>query len=653
MLKRIYKIKSAIAVAVVAVCGMTSCNDYLEVVPDDGNTTLEMAFNLRSTAITYLGTCYSFMPAAASPSSDPAFMGSDEFCDLWGRTTSTTRVSMAMTYLARGYQNSSSVYANNWSTLYTGIRDCDILMDNIDNVPDMDQAEKDQWRAEARFLKAYYHFCLMQKWGPIPIVKHSLSMDVSVDEARVYRDPIDSCFNFVLSELDKAIPYLAESVDPATEYGRITKAIAMSFKARVACYAASPLFNGNEDQAKLVDNRGVKLFATKTEEEKLARWKVAMDACKEAIDECELRNIKLYGGEDILYRMNDTLKTELILRGALTQNANEEVIWPYTQGDNLNYFTVMTIVNVQYSKNTSMTGSIYGWRFVGVPLKIAEQFYTKNGVPITMDKTRVGMSELDLRKGDDAHKFFLEQGYTSCNLNFDREPRFYSSLAFDGSKWLGALAESDYNDLTADKIYNVECRLGKYAGKTSNQTGPTTGYFPKKLYNYQNRLTAQNTNSYYSYRFPLMRLADLYLLYAEAINEYEGPNGAHSAEMFKYIDAVRERANIPGVKEAWDNYSTSPGYYNTQTGMRAIIHRERMIELAFECQRFWDLRRWKEAPEVYAENIYGFNVSSSSPEDYYKRTLVFEQPFTQKDYLWPISRTNLEHNPNLVQNVGW
>ncbi|MCQ2119605.1 MAG: RagB/SusD family nutrient uptake outer membrane protein, partial [Bacteroidales bacterium] len=145
------------------------------------------------------------------------------------------------------------------------------------------------------------------------------------------------------------------------------------------------------------------------------------------------------------------------------------------------------------------------------------------------------------------------------------------------------------------------------------------------------------------------------LLYAEAINELEGPDGPSSAEMFKYIDLVRERAGIPGVKEAWDNYSDSPGYYTTQYGMRQIIHRERLIELAFEGQRFWDLRRWKEAPMQWEENVCGWNVNKQSvKEQYYTSRELFKTPsFTIKDYFWPIANADIEQNPNLVQNIGW
>ena len=123
--------------------------------------------------------------------------------------------------------------------------------------------------------------------------------------------------------------------------------------------------------------------------------------------------------------------------------------------------------------------------------------------------------------------------------------------------------------------------------------------------------------------------------------------------MFEYLDAVRSRAGIPGVKAAWDSHSNSPGYYNTQYGLRNIIHRERLIELSFESQRYWDIRRWKEAPNEYSKGIYGWTVTGSAPEDYYVRKLIATQTFGLKDYFWPIYTYYLDRNPNLVQNLGW
>src|SRR5699024_2686781 len=96
------------------------------------------------------------------------------------------------------------------------------------------------------------------------------------------------------------------------------------------------------------------------------------------------------------------------------------------------------------------------------------------------------------------------------------------------------------------------------------------------------------------YPFPYIRLADLYLYYAEALNEVGGP----SEEAFKYINKVRERAGIPSVEDSWSNFSKEPSRYTTKDGFRKIIHTERLIEMAFEGNRYWDLRRWKEAEEI-------------------------------------------------------
>lgn len=655
MYKLSYKIKVLVLTGVVTLTSMSSCSEYLDVVPDDGLATIETAFNLRSTAKRYLGTCYSFMTEEGTSGYDPALLGGDELWDLVGRSLSNTsgRVPSSMFQIARGLQSASTVYANDWGSMYQGIRCCDILIDHVDIVPDMEEWEKLQWKAEAKFLKAYYHFNLIRKWGPIPIIKKSLPIDASVEEVRVFRDPVDDGFDYVIELLDEAIPDLPLVNPSVDEYGRINQLIAASLKARVKIYAASPLFSNNVDQATLVDSRGIQLFAqNKSEADQQKRWQDAATACKEAIDLCSQANIKLYKYDDE-YRVNDTLHLDFTLRGVMCDRWNEEIIWGNTQSNStqLLMWQQLTAPNIQY-QTSGWTHSLSCYAFIGVPLKIAEQFYTRNGLPINFDRDRLGLNEYALRTGDQAHAYYLEEGYTTVQLNFDREPRFYASLGFDGGKWVGAL--TNYNDLKPKDIFNVENRMGKALAKSSNESGPLTGYYPKKMYPYRNRIGANGSPlSTYWYPWPMIRLADLYLLYAEAINEAEGPSGAHSGEMFDYINAIRERAGIPDVKTSWDQYSTSPGRYNTKAGMREIIHRERLNEFAFESQRFWDLRRWKEANTEYSKNIYGFKVIASQPEEYYRKVLIAEQVFAQKNYFWPIQTATLEKNPNLVQNLGW
>lgn len=638
-----------------ALAGVSGCNKFLDVVPDDGLATIEMAFNLRSSAIHYLATCYSYMTNEGIPGGDSAMLTGDELWDLVGRIVSNTSARVPQSYfnIARGFQSASTVYANDWSSMYQGIRCCDILVENIDSVPDMDQSEKDQWKAEAKFLKAYYHFNLIRKWGPIPIIRESLPMDSDVETVRVYRDPIDDCFDYVLELLDEALPYLPIVNQSVDEYGRITKAACAGLKARVATYAASPLFNGNEEESSLVDNRGVQLFPAKTEDQKMERWKFAMNACKEALDVCEEANLKLFDSSEIdrTYRICDSLKTDLTLRCAFNLKWNCELVWGNTQTSSsaMSIFQQLCMPNL--NKDIGYTHTLGGYQFIGVPLKIAEQFYTRNGLPINNDKEWIGRDPFGLRDGDDDNAFYIRKGYTTANLNFDREPRFYSSLGFDGGCWLGML--SNYNDLTAEDLKYVECRMNGLHAKGSTESGPVTGYFPKKLFPLQCIMRATNSFTSYWFPWPMIRLTDLYLLYAECINEVEGPSGAHSEDMFKCINAIRERAMVPDVKKSWDEYSNNPGYYNTKVGMRSIIHRERLIELAFESQRFWDLRRWKEAATEYQKGIYGYHITSSSPDDYYVKTFVAEQNFGLKDYFWPIKTSFIEVNPNLVQNIGW
>ena len=651
-MKKVFNFILQIAAAAAILSGASACNKYLDVVPDDGIATVDMAFNLRSSAIRYLATCYSYMPHDGAVAGDSAFLTGDELWDLVGRIVSNTNTRVPNTYfqIARGYQSASNVRANDWAAMYQGIRCCDILVDNIERVPDMSRSEKDQWKAEATFLKAFYHFNLIRKWGPVPIIRESLPMDADVETVRVYREPIDTCFNFVLSLLDKAMPDLPVENPSTDELGRVNRAICAAMKARVAVYAASPLFNGNEEEATLVDKRGIALFPQKSAEEKLQRWSYAMQACKEAIDVCTEANIRLYDVDNGIaanYVMTDSLKRTLTLRSAVNQRWTSELIWGNTQtGSELTTFEQWTMPN--FTENVHNT---WGYRFIGVPLKIVDRFLTRNGLPTNNDIEWEGVNLMEPVECPEDHSYYLEESYVTARMNLNREPRFYSYLGFDGGKWMAMLGS--YNNLAPSDIPFVNCRNGGPLGKGGSETGPVTGYFPKKLYPIQCRVTGQNAHATYWFPWPIIRLSDLYLLYAEAINEAEGPNGPHKDDLFHYLDAIRERAGIPDVKTSWDTYSNNPGYYNTQYGMRDIIHTERLVELCFESQRFWDIRRWKEVANEYQKGIYGFTITGSAPEDYYSRRLVAAQTFGLKDYFWPISTTYIDRNPNLVQNLGW
>jgi hypothetical protein len=139
-------------------------------------------------------------------------------------------------------------------------------------------------------------------------------------------------------------------------------------------------------------------------------------------------------------------------------------------------------------------------------------------------------------------------------------------------------------------------------------------------------------------------------MYAEALNEFAGP----SDEVFHYLDLIRARGGLKGIKESWANFSTDPSKPNRKEGLREIIRKERTIELAFEGKRFWDLRRWKQINELNNQPM-GWNVRGETADDFYRVVNIAQTPvnFTIKDYFWPIKESSLIGNRNLIQNYGW
>lgn len=627
-----------------------SCNKYLDIVPDDGLATLESAFSLRSTAIRYLYTCYGFMTSEGNLDGDHGYMSGDELWSIIDRRESGGIWGGGMFNMARGFQTASSPYGNDWSGMYEGIRACNIMLENIDKVPDLPEWEKVQWIAETKFLKAYYHFHLIKKWGPIPIVKENLSINADVEEFKVYRDPIDECFDYVIELLNEAIPDLAMKVQSRDELGRITRPIAASLKAKVMVYAASPLFNNNRDQAGLIDKNGKQLFKTdKTPEEVKKRWDDAVLACKEAIAICDEASHILFTHQGRV-SINDTLKLQLDIRNAITEKWNPEIIWANAHtslGANGNLQRAAS-PNLQYEQYPDMP-TLYN--HIQPPLKIVDQFYTNHGIPMENDLEWINIDPLNLRAAGEKDRWYIRPGYVTAEMNYNREPRFYAWLGFDGGQWYGQKPE--VNDPKPSDMFWVASRVGGNQQKKGHDWGPVSGYYLKKVIHYQNRQSSATGYDIISYPWPMIRVADLYLLYAEAINESEGPTGANSSELFKYIDLVRERAGLPGVKEAWDKYSNSPRRYANLNNMRDIIHRERLIELSFESNRYWDIRRWKKAASEYDKGMYGLKITESKPEEYYQKVLMTSQKFSMKDYFWPIQISLIEQNPNLVQNTGW
>ncbi|WP_240612970.1 RagB/SusD family nutrient uptake outer membrane protein [Chitinophaga parva] len=607
--------------------------------------TIDYAFRQRSTAEQYLFTCYSYMPKHGDVLSNPAFLAGDEMWFYYPYAVRGFTLDMSSHEIARGNQSVTAPLVSYWDgtngarSLFAGIRDCNIFLENINSVPGMEQYEKDQWAAEAVFLKAYYHYWLLRLYGPIPIVDKNLPINATQDQVQVERQTVDSCFNYVVHTLDGAIMNLPDQIqDAATQAGRITKTIAKAVKAEVLVTAASPLFNGNTSYTSFKSKSGVPFFNAAIDPQK---WVKAMNACREAIELATSQGYRLnHFNPALAVNLPVDLQVEMDVRTAVTDNFNPEVIWA-----NTNSLASLIQSMAQPRINATNAANVSPWSISSVPLNIVNTFYSKNGVPVNQDKTLDFITRgAQTRVATSADMYHIQPNYTSAAINFDREPRFYADLGFDGSILFG----NGNQTLTA--LNHLEARQGQYAGWSGDPSHYNiTGYWPVKLVNYLNTFPTTTTYSSTSYAWPVMRLADLYLMYAETINEVSGP----VPDAFRWIDSVRARAGIPSVQDAWTNYANNPGAFASQAGLRQIIHQEREIEFAFEGQRFWDLRRWKEADKTWQEPIQGWNIGQSDIAAYYQMTTLYNRTFQLRDYFWPIAESDLLVNKNLVQNPGW
>ena len=220
------------------------------------------------------------------------------------------------------------------------------------------------------------------------------------------------------------------------------------------------------------------------------------------------------------------------------------------------------------------------------------------------------------------------------NMYAHREPRFYASINFAGAIWKTSRA----SNWTLPHV-NEFWYYGIDGKNNAGSDYCKTGYLIKKLH-YPNRIPWQST--------PLqvwiyIRLGEIYLNYAEALNEYSGPVD----DVYTYVDAIRTRAALPGLAAGL-----------TKDQMRERIHHERRIELAFETHRWFDVRRWMEG-ESQNKPIHSMNIwegTSQTDPAFYKRIEVEKRVFeTPKHYFYPIPQSEIDKNVkhNMVQNLGW
>jgi len=621
---------------------LSSC-DYLDVVPDNV-ATLDNAFSNRYTAEKYLATCYWSMPKSGGWNENPAMFGAMEM--IFNKEDDGGGM-MA----ARGYDSPTEAYFNYWSatgspvrSLYAGVNNCNVFLANIDQVTDLETYEKNRMIAEVTMIKAFLHFYLLTYYGPVCPLKENTEINESTEGVRVYREKVDDTFTYILELLNGAIYSKALPVqiqNRTTELGRFTQAAACFLRAKVLLYWASPLFNGNTNYESFLDHNGEPFFNQTYDQD---RWKKAAEACDTAITVCNSSGNRLYQMSDYVTSKTMSQATRLVntLRHSVSERWNCELVWGSTSWPVDEGVQQQCIPRFEEATQQTTTGNM------SVPLNVVEKFYSRNGVPIDEDADYDYAHRYELRTGDESHIYYIQKGEQTAVVNFDREPRFYSTLGFDRGKWYGNSYINEPND-DAECLYPKD-RFGEFSSVFQPGDYNTTGYFCKKLVSVNTTYRDRNTVTYEKYPFPDMRFADLLLFYAEALNEMKD---APDEQVYQYIDMVRERAGLSGVVKSWGNHSIYPNKPSTKAGMREIIQGERAVELACEGSYYWDSRRWKTALKEQNGPVKGWDISKSDVHDYYTVTTVYNQTFSFKNYFAPIPESDIIKNPKLVQNPGW
>jgi len=596
---------------------IVSCKkDFLDKAPDDDRT-LDDVFANHDYAMNFLTNIYTALPIEHrmvdnDANGDPYVGASDDMEQMYPPSFSNN--------LNAGTWNPTSTTINPWTANYVGIRKANLFIENIDKVPTDDvfaAANKSRAKGEAIFLRAYFHFLLMRNYGAVPIQDHSLPLDYDMRSIR--RDPIEKCAAFVASECDKAAELLPARITSTSEYGRPAKTVCLALKARVLLYMASPLWNGNPDYAAIKNDNGTRLFPDFV----ASRWQDAATAAKACIDQAESVGHALYTSAN-----NDPIQNYY---QAFYVNNNKEIFFSYNVG-------VWGDHDV-YSEPRGMAGA--GFTLNSVTQDVVDDYEMATGVqPITgynADHSPIinplsGYTETGFTASAGPNNIYAAG---TSNMYVGRDPRFYASIHFSGELWKTAQRPSG-TPLALDFSYRGPD--GKLGAGSGNYT--KTGYLTRKLTN-PDMVWAPSQRKIVAHAWPLFRLGEQYLNYAEALNEAQGPVG----DVYKYINLVRARSGMPGLPAGL-----------TKDDMRVRIRHERRIELFLEAHRYFDAHRWKIAAQTEGSNIYGLNVLSGTDRtdpSFYVRTVVEKRIFETKHYLWPIPQSERDKNPNLVQNLGW
>ncbi|WP_294081947.1 RagB/SusD family nutrient uptake outer membrane protein [Proteiniphilum sp. UBA5384] len=491
---------------------------------------------------------------------------------------------VASWYSSQRYNTASITPQNNgdagrWTYRWKAIRSINTLLDRIDDVPDASDEYKKQAKGQALFIRGLCYFEMFKRYGGVPIVDKRFSFD-DPESLKIGRATLEETVDFIVKDAVEAAKLLPDKW-PLNHTGKATKGAALMLKSRTLLYAASDLSNTATPPLALQGHNELISYGNYD----VNRWKLAADAAKEVIDWAPNGEVRLIDdrGED----------------------KNYQYVWSVAD-------------NEEVIMSSKLTGSVgFG---TNVFKSLNNFYFTQSGTMITQNFVE------KYEKKDGTPQYWDPNGGNNlAQIYKDLDPRFGQSIGYNGAYW-----NKDFPVLTL------------WEGAVPSNQPPLldlkTGYWVRKYVPEELNLS---TNAFAIWT--LYRLAEAYLNYAEALNEF---HGRPVKEAYDAVNLIRGRSGMPDFPSDL-----------SQEEFREKIRNERSIELFFEEHRLWDVMRWRIAEEdgVMQGGMKGIKIYKlPDPSSEFRwEPYVFEERFWKASmYRIPFPQSEVDKG-YIIQNSGW
>lgn len=495
------------------------------------------------------------------------------------------------------YTARTAFVQDRWSALYDGIRRANAFISNVSATTAINDTQKGEYIAEAKFLRALFYFALLDFYGGVPYYDETTDVNADFANMKNPRSSASDIRGYIISDLDEAIAKLKPTV-AAADYGRATKGSAYALRGKVYLYNKEwpkAISDFEEIVYNKTDNYGYVLYP----------------------DYKEL--FALYNGKK---------SNEMIFAIQNIGSAGN------TLGMKLDF----------YLGTRNSFGSC--WNNSVPSCDLVDMYEYPDGKPFNWDDVYPGYNAgdatfrrdlLNVKLASDGKSIeSLMNADTAKILNTykNRDPRLMATAIVPYSNYIGWNSNA-----TRNMLFVLNATTGGSPNESNgfmrNNSGSWVTYFWRKFVPESNLGGAITDRAHTPFEFPLIRLADVLLMLSEAYNENDQLDKA-VVELNKV--RARTSVNMPGL-----NSGPSWMAVTSKDDMTTRIRKERAIELAAEGHRFSDLRRWGIAKDVLAKrparNIYG--------------GVQYTHEFVDRDWLWPIPGVEIERNPAIEQNPNW